>query len=105
MRSRRNYLGTGFDVWNVSDDQPAWFWLVLDSHRDGGTVGSAATEADAVREACASIEEIASQRRSDLAALRAAAQVHRTDSIAMTRWEGSLANLKQYLAGLNDATA
>ena len=103
MRSRKHHLGTGFDVWH--DDQQAWFWFVVNLHRAGGIIGSAATEADAVREACASIEEISSQRRVDLAALRAAAQDHRTDSIAMARWEGSLANLKQYLAGLNDATA
>jgi hypothetical protein len=105
MRSRRHHRGTGFDVWDVRDDQQAWFWLVIDSHRDGGIIGSAATEADAVREACASIEEISSHRWADFAALPATPQVHQADSLTSTGWKGSLANLERYLAGLNGATA
>ncbi len=96
MRSRRHHRGTGFDVWDVRDDQPSWFWLVIDLHRDGGIIGSAATEADAVREACASIEETSSP---------ATPQVHQADSIASAGWKGSLANLERYLAGLNGASA
>ena len=96
MRSRRHHLGIGFDVWDVRDEQPSWFWLVVDSHRSGGTIWSAATEADAVREACASIEE----RSSPPTPL-----VHQADSITSTGWKGSLASLERYLAGLNVATA
>jgi hypothetical protein len=87
MRSRKHYMGTCFDVWNVGDDQPAWFWLVLDSHRDRGTIGSAATEADAIREACVSIDEISSQRHTDLAAWRV------TESL--DRLGGYLANARR----------
>src|SRR5437763_12720194 len=55
----RNHLGTSFKVWNR---RPSWFWLVLDHHGHEGAIGTAATEADAVREACCSIEEMAAQR-------------------------------------------
>jgi hypothetical protein len=105
MRSRRHHLGIGFEVWGARDDQPSWFWLVVDSRRSGGTIGSAATEADAISDACASIEEISSQRWADLAASPATPQVHRGDSIARAAWKGSLASLERYLAGLNDAAS
>jgi hypothetical protein len=101
MRNRRNLLGTGFDVW---DDQEAWFWLVVSPRRDGGIIGSAATEADAVREACASIEEISSQQSAGLAALRvtcsgaAVPRSDQSDSIIFAGWRRSLANLERYLA-------
>jgi hypothetical protein len=101
MRNRRNHLGTGFDVW---DDQEAWFWLVVSPRRDGGIIGSVATEADAVREARASIEELSSSRRADLAALRvtrAGAAVPRSDqfdAIIFAGWRRSLTNLERYLA-------
>jgi hypothetical protein len=54
----RKHLGTSFRVWSR---QQSWFWLVLSRHGDGGTIGTAATEADAVREACSSIEQMAAQ--------------------------------------------
>jgi len=57
----RNHLGTSFTVWKR---RQSWFWLVLDQHGNGGAIGTAATEADAVREACTSIEEMAGQRLS-----------------------------------------
>jgi hypothetical protein len=53
--SKRTYLGTRFDVWNGNQ---AWFWLVLNSRRNAGVVGAAAREADAVQEACRSIEQM-----------------------------------------------
>jgi hypothetical protein len=62
----RNHLGTSFTVWYR---QMSWFWLVLDQQGSGGTIGTAATEAEAVREACYSIEEMAARRRSSLASL------------------------------------
>jgi hypothetical protein len=57
----RIHLGTSFTVWNR---RQAWFWLVLDQHGNGGTIGNAATEAEAEREACSAIEEMSAQRPS-----------------------------------------
>ena len=53
-----NHLGTSFTVWN---SRRTWFWLVLDQHRTGGTIGTAATEAEAICDACTSIEEMSAQ--------------------------------------------
>jgi hypothetical protein len=50
----RNHLGISFTVWNR---RQTWFWLVPDQHGNGGAIGTAASEAEAVREACSSIEE------------------------------------------------
>jgi hypothetical protein len=57
----RNHLGNGFTVWKR---RQSWFWLVLDRHGKGGAIGTAATEAEAVREACSSIEEMTIQHAS-----------------------------------------
>jgi hypothetical protein len=61
-----NHLGTSFTVWSR---RRTWFWLVLDQHRTGGTIGTAATEAEAIRDACSSIEEMSAQLSSRLASL------------------------------------
>jgi hypothetical protein len=55
MRSD-SHLGTGFTVWNR---EQTWFWKVVNQPLSSGAVGAAATEAEAVREACSSIEEMA----------------------------------------------
>jgi hypothetical protein len=55
MHNRRDHLGTRFEV---RTDQWTWFWRVFNPHHNGGAVGAAATEADAVREACVAIEEM-----------------------------------------------
>ena len=57
----RNHLGTSYTVWKR---RQSWFWLVLGEHGNSGAIGTAATEAEAVREACSSIEEMAAQRPS-----------------------------------------
>lgn len=54
----RNHLGTNFTVWNR---RQTWFWLVLNQYGNGGTIGTAVSEVDAVRDACASIEEMSRQ--------------------------------------------
>jgi len=46
-------------VWNA---QQTWFWFVINPHRNGGTIGAAVREAEAVRAACLSIEEISVDR-------------------------------------------
>ena len=45
---------TGFEVW---EDGESWFWMVVSPHSDGGTIGAAATEADAIRDARSLIED------------------------------------------------
>jgi hypothetical protein len=54
----RSHLGTSFKVWNR---RRSWFWVVLDQPGNRGTIGTAATEAEAMREACASIETLAAR--------------------------------------------
>jgi hypothetical protein len=75
MRISKNHLGVGFEVWN---DQQSWFWLVDNTNRNG-TIGAAASESEAVREAHSSIEEI-------------------SNSSAQSGWECSLGKLALYLA-------
>jgi hypothetical protein len=53
--SSLTHRGIRFYVWNGPQ---AWFWLVVNERRDAGVVGAAAREADAIREARSSIEEI-----------------------------------------------
>jgi hypothetical protein len=55
--TRRTHLGIGFEIWNGHE---AWFWRVLNSRCNAGAVGAAGKESDAMREACLSIEEMAS---------------------------------------------
>jgi hypothetical protein len=99
MRSRRNHLGTGFEVWT---GEHTWFWFVIRPDGNGGTFGAAATEAVAVREACLSIEQMSAHRRAGAAELLVTAKsapllLSRYHSFTLAGWEGSLANLERYL--------
>jgi hypothetical protein len=58
--SMRNHLGTNFTVWRR---RHIWFWLLHDRHGNSLAIGTAATEAEAVGEACSSIEELTSSQR------------------------------------------
>ena len=49
----RSHLEVAFEVW---EDGQSWFWLVVLPHTDGGTIGAAATEADAIHDARSLIE-------------------------------------------------
>ncbi len=80
---RCNYLGATFEVWRNRD---SWFWRVFDAGRNGGTIGAAGTEADAVREACLSIEEAG-------CAPACADLIY----ASVLEWERSLACLARYL--------
>jgi hypothetical protein len=80
MNNTRHYLGIDFDVWEA---QQRWLWCVIDPHRDGGAIGAAACEIDAVREACHSIDEMMSSR---------------AEVLITVDWEISLSNLERYLA-------
>lgn len=62
----RNRQGRRFAVWKR---RQSWFWLVLNQHGNGGTIGTAATEDEAMSEACSSIEQMAAQDRSSAASL------------------------------------
>jgi hypothetical protein len=98
MRSNRDHLGTGFDVWS---GQANWFWFVINPRRDGGAIGSAATEADAIREARGAIEEMF-VGGGDAASLRPTAD--RLFESVMARetrhedWTSSLERLAEYVA-------
>jgi hypothetical protein len=54
-----NYLGTSFEIWK---GRHTWFWFVADTCCSGAVIGAAANEAEAIREARLSIEEMASRR-------------------------------------------
>jgi hypothetical protein len=81
-----NYLGRTFEVWN---GQRSWFWMVTEPGRDGGTIGAAESQVDAMRAACLSIEESAS-----------APLPEASDSIvqAFLGWERMLSNLARHVA-------
>ena len=81
MASVRHYLGTGFEVWAA---QQSWFWFLDKPHGDGAAIGAAATEGDAVRDACLTIEASMSRR-------------HLSRRLTNAAWEYSLANLERYL--------
>jgi hypothetical protein len=67
MRVRKDHLGAGFEVWTGGQ---SWFWCLLNPRRDGGAIGAAATEADAIREAFVAIEEMSARQREDAPAVR-----------------------------------
>jgi hypothetical protein len=54
-----NHLGTSFEIWS---GRQTWFWFVVNCRCDGAVIGAAANEAEAIREACLSIEEMAARR-------------------------------------------
>lgn len=87
MNNTRHYLGIDFEVWEA---QQRWLWCLIDPHRDGGAIGAAASEIDAVREACLSIDEMMSSR---------------AEVLITVDWEISLSNLERYLAECCDRMA
>lgn len=104
----RSHKGSGFEVWRC---QRTWFWFVADPHHNRAAIGAAATESEAVHEACWSIEEMSAQRRACTATLWGTAESallpvsHRSNSIALAWWEASLSNLERYLPCIHGATA
>lgn len=55
MVIRKQHCDIGFKVWRR---QRTWFWFVASPYADGGTIGAAATEAEAIRAAGASVETV-----------------------------------------------
>ncbi len=108
IRNSGSHLGIGFEVWT---GQRTWFWFVASPRGNGGAIGAAASEADAVREARLSIEQMPAQCRAGAASLRAVAgttsapALHQSHSIGLAGWECLLANLDRYLACVSGATA
>ncbi len=86
-----NYLGMTIDVWYSRE---SWFWRVTDAQRDGGTIGAARSEAEALRDACLSIEE------TSLPAAHADLMF-----TCVLGWERTLAGLARYLTHDCGATA
>ncbi len=101
MRSR-SHLGTSFEVWK---GQHTWFWFVADPRCNSAAIGAAANEAEAIREARSSIEEMSVRGRVSTAALPAIGkttagpvfQECNLASLAAIVWNDSLANLARYL--------
>jgi hypothetical protein len=56
--NRRYHRGVGFDVWT---DRGAWFWQLAGHFCGAGTIGSALSESEALREAHAVVEELSAQ--------------------------------------------
>jgi hypothetical protein len=93
MRTR-TYLSTDFEVWRSGE---SWFWFVPDRGRARGVIGAAAGELDAVREACAAIDELLADCDASERSLPACD--------GGFDWATLLARLERYLARLATATA
>ncbi len=53
-RIRRQHLNVEFAIWR---NEEAWYWLLINSSGEGGTIGASGDESQAMRDACLSIEE------------------------------------------------
>jgi hypothetical protein len=53
--SRGYHNGVHLELWT---NQGAWFWGLVNLRRNGGVVGAATSEAEAIREAHNAIEEL-----------------------------------------------
>ncbi len=98
-----SHLGTHFEVWTA---QQTWFWCLVDPHRNGGAIGAAASEVEAVREATLSIEAISGeaisgQRQAGVTPAHVDGENAPRLPLALCGWKGWLANLERYLACLN----
>lgn len=94
-----HYLGTDFEVWT---GERIWFWRLS----EGDAIGVTATEAAAVSEACASIEEHRSKRKELSTTSRrcaATAQSCQSGSMTIHGWESLLANFEMYLSCISAA--
>jgi hypothetical protein len=92
MRSR-SHLGITFKVWN---GQQTWLWFVADGRRKSGTIGATATEAEAVHEACRSIEKMVARAETRGLMYREAV----SSTTAICGWNDLLANLERYLTSV-----
>lgn len=93
----RDHMGIGFQVWS---EQHSWFWLVVNSHHGGGAIGVAATEAEAVRDACSVIDEGPVRRGVADRATMPAALKSSLAPLTATGWKRALNNLERYLGAI-----
>ena len=102
----RIHLGTRFEIWT---GQQSWFWRFSDPSRGGGSIGAAATETDAVREACLAIEEMHADRAMRPMGWEAKAKTStkalKEFESTVIGWNLSLARLESYLAHMNCPSA
>jgi hypothetical protein len=102
----RTHLGTRFEIWT---GQQSWFWRFSDPSRAAGSIGAAASEADAVRDARFAIEEMFAARPRPTRAtgrearMRASIATPGAFEAAMIGWNLSLTRLENYLAQVNCA--
>jgi hypothetical protein len=54
LRNRRRHLGVDFAIWKT---EGTWVWFVMNLRAEGSMIGASSNEAQAIREACLSIEE------------------------------------------------
>ena len=97
----RTHLGTRFEIWT---GQQSWFWRFSDPSRAGGSIGAAATEIDAVREACLAIEEMhagGAVAPMGWEAKVPSMKVLKEFESAVVAWNLSLTRLENYLAHLS----
>ena len=99
-----SHLGTSFEV---RHERHMWVWFVSDPRCNGASIGAAASEAEAIGEACSTIEEMEVRRRSCIAAAAtfgktAAPTTHECNpaSSVAIGWKELLAGLDRYLTRL-----
>jgi hypothetical protein len=56
--NRKYHSELGFELWN---SRGAWFWQLVNSCSGAGTIGSALTKTEAVREAHAAADELSAR--------------------------------------------
>ena len=99
MRSTNYHLGIGYEVWKGQD---AWLWLVVSPYRNAGTIGAAAGQHQAARDACVAIEEMTAWPCLFAAASAWASESTLQDceakTCAKTQWETALSQLQRYLS-------
>jgi len=100
----RSHIGTSFEV---RHERHIWFWFVSDPRCNGASIGAAASEAEAIGEACSTIEEMEVRRRSCIAAAPTFGKTTAPGTYgcnlagsAATGWKELLASLDRYLARL-----
>jgi hypothetical protein len=99
-----NHLDSSFEIWKGGH---TWFWFVADACCSGAAIGAAANQAEAIREACLSIEEMAARRSGspDASGISnstvRATQRRRRFSSTDPGWNDLLTNLERYLTRLS----
>lgn len=89
----RSHLGIGFELWS---NQRVWFWSVVNLRGNGGAIGVAITEAEAVREACTTIEELSALRTPAKGMFQSASPRSNSTILAASGWQGLVGNFRRY---------